>query len=329
MRKILVIGCGSIGQRHIRALLSIGEINISAYRTGKGQLVNLDDEIKKDVKIFNNEDDAFDWEPSHVIISNPTNLHLKYLVKSMQLGTKVFIEKPIANNYYELENASFPLSEIKEYDGIVGFNLRFNSIIQKIGSLITTQTYGKAISADLMVGHYLPFWHSYENYRKSYAARSDLGGGVLRTLCHEIDLAQYFFGKINTVFAKVEKLTSLEIDVDDIVDIIMKTDGCKRVLIHMDYLNPIQTREGKIFFEKGLLDYNCNNGEIHFTDYDSKQKNLIFKSSEHYNNQYISQMKNFIEGKSEISCTIKEGIEEMKIIKCCEDSNKQGKEIYV
>jgi len=329
VRKILVIGCGSIGQRHIKALLSIGENNIAAYRTEKGQLVSLDDEIKNNVEVFKNEDVAFAWEPSHIIISNPTNLHLKYLVKSIQLGTKVFVEKPITNNYDELENASIPLSKIKEYDGIIGFNLRFNSLINKIRSIITSQVYGKAISANLMVGYYLPFWHPDEDYRKSYAARLDLGGGVLRTLCHEIDLAQYFFRKINKVFAKVEKLSSLETDVDDFVDIIMETENCKHVLIHLDYLNPVLLREGRILFDRGLLDYNLNNKEIYFTDYVNKQKELIFKGNENYDDQYILQMNHFIKGKSEIACKIKEGIEVMKVIKCCEESGKEGREIYL
>lgn len=327
MRKILVIGCGSIGQRHVKALLSTGENNIAAYRTEKGQLVNLDDEIRNDVKVFKNEDAAFAWKPSHIIISNPTSLHLKYLVKGIQLGIKVFIEKPITNNYYELENASIPLSELEESNGVVGFNLRFHSLIQKVKSIIMSHKYGKVISANLMVGHYLPFWHPHEDYRKSYAARSDLGGGVLRTLCHEIDLAQYLFGEINKVFAKVEKLSSLEIDVDDIVDIIMGTDSCKRVLIHMEYLNPVLIREGKILFDNGLLDYNYNNGEIYFTNYINKQRELIFKSNDNYDDQYVLQMSHFIKEKSEIACTFKEGIEVMKVIKCCEESNKEGREI--
>lgn len=327
MNKILVIGCGSIGQRHIRALLSIGENNIAAYRTGKGQLKELNDEIKNDVTVFKNEDAAFAWKPSHVIISNPTGLHLKYLLKCIKIGIKVFVEKPITNNYFELEKASIPISEVKEHDGIVGFNLRFHSLINRIRNIIISHQYGKVIYSDMKVGHYLPFWHPYEDYRKSYAARLDLGGGVLRTLCHEIDLAQYFFGEINKVFAKVEKLSSLEIDVDDSVDIMMETDNCRRVLIHLDYLNPLPVREGKILFEKVFLEYNYYSGEIFFTDYVNIQKEEIFKSNENDDTQYILQMKHFIKGNSEIACTIKEGIKVMKVIQCCEESSREKKEI--
>ncbi|MBA7582435.1 hypothetical protein ES708_24363 [subsurface metagenome] len=71
----------------------------------------------------------------------------------------------------------------------------------------------------MYVGEYLPFWHPYEDYRKSYAAKKELGGGVLRTLSHEIDLVQYWFGEYEKIFAKISKISDLDIEVDDSTDI--------------------------------------------------------------------------------------------------------------
>jgi len=327
VNKILVIGCGSIGQRHIKALLKIGESNIATYRTGKGQLKELDEEIRKHVEVFSDEDYAFAWKPTHIVISNPTSLHLEYLIKSIQIGANMFIEKPITSNYSELENASVPLSEIEGCEGVVGFNLRFHSLIRQVKCMVASNQYGKTIYANLTVGHYLPLWHPYEDYRDSYVSRKDLGGGVIRTLSHEIDLVQHFFGKISKVFAKVDKLSSLEIDVDDMVGLMLETDNCKHILVHMDYLNPIPVREGKILFEKGLLEYSYNRGKIYFTDYVSKRKKVIFKSNEDYDEQYISQMKSFVTGNSNTACMIGEGIEVMRVIQSCEESSRTGGEI--
>ena len=328
MNKILVIGCGSIGQRHIKALLKNGESNIAAYRTGKGQLKELDKEIREHVEEFSDEDYAFAWKPTHIIISNPTSLHLEYLIKSIKIGANVFIEKPITGNYSELENVTVPLSQLKEYEGVVGFNLRFHSLIRQVKGIVASNQYGKVIYVNLTVGHYLPSWHPYEDYRDSYASRKDFGGGVIRTLSHEIDLVQYFFGKIKKVFAKVEKLSSLEIDVDDVADLMLETDNCKRILIHMDYLNPVPVREGKMLFEKGLLEYSYNRGEIHFTDYVSGQNEVIFKDNEDYDEQYTSQMKSFInKGDSNTACMLEEGVEVMRVIQCCEESSRTGEEI--
>ncbi len=327
MNRILIIGCGSIGRRHIRALISLGERNIAAYRTEKGGLRDLDADIKEFVLIFRDETDAFAWRPTHVIISNPTKFHLNYLEKSMKAGAIVFVEKPLADCFYDIEKMPYSLSEIKRYNGIVGFNMRYHSLVANLKGLIDSNQYGKVISAHLMVGHYLPFWHPYEDFRKSYAAIRALGGGALRTLCHEIDLAMYLFGKCRSIYAKVQKLGILEIDVDDTTDIIAEAELCKHLLLHMDFLNPLSMRRGSILFEEGLLEYDYVAGEINFTDYNGLQTEKIFSTDESYKAQYIAQMKHFLSGNSEISCSLEGGIEIMKIIDACEKSNETGRVI--
>lgn len=327
MNKILVIGCGSIGQRHIRALLSNGEKNIAAYRTKKGQIKNLPKDINNFVKQFCKEDEAFNWKPTHVIISNPTSLHFIFLKKSIIRKLNILVEKPLANNFLDIMNSEIPISELIKINGIVGYNLRFHTLIKKVRNIITSYQYGNAIKANLSVGHYLPFWHPYEDYRKSYAAIKSLGGGTLRNLSHEIDLVQYFFGNVEKLFAKVKKLSNLEIDVDDTVNIIMESEYCKCISVQMNCLYPLPIRKGEIFFERGLLEYNYFTGKIFFTDYDKKQKNQIFSTRESYERQYIIQMKHFLEGNSKIACTIKEGINVIKIIDNCERSSKEGKEV--
>ena len=122
----------------------------------------------------------------------------------------------------------------------------------------------------MYVGEYLPFWHLYEDYRKSYAAKKELGGGALRTLSHEIDLGQYLFGNYNKIFAKISKISDLDINVDDSTDIFTEMKNGIILKISMDYLNPFGIRNGEIFFEKGLLKYNFSKKEVIFTDYKNR-----------------------------------------------------------
>ena len=328
MNKILIIGCGSIGQRHIQALLKLGEMNIAAYRTGKGQVKKLPEEIDSNIHVFTNIETALNWNPTHLIISNPTSLHLKYIRIGIKNGLKIFVEKPITNSLKEFNKNTITIDEIKNYKGIVGYNLRFNKLFKKIKELIETKKYGNALSSYLEVGHYLPFWHPYEDYRKSYAAKKELGGGVLKTLSHEIDLVFYLFKDINNIFAKINKLSKLEIDVDDNVDILLSSDLCKSIRIHLDYLKPLPTRKGEVQFEEGLLEYNFNESTIYFTDYKTKKKELIFSEKTDYNDQYIDQMKYFLSknNNSNIACTFGEGIKSLKAINVCEISNIKGVE---
>ena len=323
MNKILVIGAGSIGQRHIKSLINIGEQNIAVLRTGKGQMSELNKDIKDFVQIFTDEKIAFSWKPSHIVISNPTSLHMDFVIKAINKNISFLVEKPLCSSYREIKK--IPASN--DYYGIVGYNLRFHSLFNKIKDILEKGCYGKILKASLSVGHYLPFWHPEQDYSLRYEASKELGGGVLRTLSHEIDLAQYFFGNFEKIFAKVKRISDLNIFADDDVDIMALTKNNIFIKIHQDFLNPLISRKGEILFDTGLLEYNYIDGTIEFTSYKSAQKQIIFSAQEPYNCQYELQMKSFIAGHKGQACTITEEINNMNVIRYCEESTLKGKEI--
>ncbi|MBA7580705.1 hypothetical protein ES708_22599 [subsurface metagenome] len=182
----------------------------------------------------------------------------------------------------------------------------------------------------MYVGEYLPFWHLYEDYRKSYAAKKELGGGALRTLSHEIDLGQYLFGNYNKIFAKISKISDLDINVDDSTDIFTEMKNGIILKISMDYLNPFGIRNGEIFFEKGLLKYNFSKKEVIFTDYKNRGTVTLLKIDHYdYDEQYKIQMINFLTKNNKELCSLEEGINVLKVIDRCEESNRKGRMVYV
>lgn len=92
----------------------------------------------------------------------------------------------------------------------MGCNLRFHDCIKKMKSLLEKETIGKIISVKVECGAYLPDWHPYEDYSKGYAARDDLGGGVVLTCIHELDYLYWFFGEIKEVFSITGKFSNLK-----------------------------------------------------------------------------------------------------------------------
>ncbi len=324
----MFFGLGSIGLRHLQVLNEIGKFDIAAYRTKKG-LKKIPEEIEKKIKFFYNENNAFAWNPNFIIVSNPTNLHLNYILKSIDYNIDALIEKPIANDFNKVKEVKDRI--IKRNNKIyIGYNLRFHPIVKKIKEIIDSGKFGKVLKAELYVGEYLPFWHPYEDYRKSYAAKKELGGGVLRTLSHEIDLGQYWFGEYKKIFAKVLKISDLDINVDDNTDIFAEMKDRIILKISMDYLNPLGIRKGEIFFGKGLLKYNFLKKEIIFTDYKNKENKILLKI-DYYdrNEQYRCQMENLLKNNDKKLCSLEEGINVLKIIDKCEKSNRKGRMIYV
>ena len=329
MKKGLVIGSGSIGIRHIRSFLKTG-CELAAYRTKKGNISELPHDIKNDLMIFHDEEEAFAWAPEFIIISNPTNLHMKYLLKAIDRNIDVLVEKPVAIGMDEIEIAHEMISNRKNRVA-VGYNLRFHPIVNTIKDIISSKRYGKVLKADLRVGHYLPYWHPYEDYRTGYAARSELGGGVLRTLSHEIDLGQYWFGNYREIFSKILKISELEIDVDDYTLISAKMENGVVLNISMDYLSPVFERNGSILFEKGLLQYDIGNPEIRFAEYGKETgwQTIEKLIGYDYNDQYESQSRHFLSGNQTKICSLEEGIEVLRIISKCEESNEKGMIINV
>ena len=324
----MIFGCGSIGVRHLRALEEINDVEIAAYRTGKGKK-EIPENLLKKLKVFFDEEEAFAWEPDFVIISNPTSLHLGYVLKTIDRDIDALIEKPVASSYKEIEAVENKIRARKNKI-YVGFNLRFHPIIREISRIIGADRYGKVLKADLYVGGYLPFWHPYEDYRTGYAARTELGGGALRTLCHEIDLGQHWFGNFSRISAKVLKISDLDIDVDDNADILAEMRSGVLLKITMDYLNPVLERRGRILFEKGLLEYSLSTTDIMFTGYDTKESQLLLKMENYdYDAQYKCQMERFINRSSEEICTLDEGINVTRIIDICEKSSQTGRMLRV
>jgi len=321
MIKVLIIGLGSIGQRHAKVLLAIGIENIAALRTNKGQK-KIDSSLQS-IEFFEEDVDAFNWNPTHIIISNPTSLHLHYVALAIEKGVKFFVEKPITNELTDIED----ICSIDNVNGVVGYNLRFHGLFMHIKKLIDNQMYGSLITAKLHVGQYLPNWHPYEDYRKAYYARKELGGGGLRTLSHEIDLMQFFFGKVKSVFAKVQTNSNLEIDVDDVTNIIASTELCSQVYVHINLLDPNAKREGMIYFSEGVIKYDIISSEIIFTANNGDEK-VIYSKKENIDLQYQNQMKEFIGIEStSYACSYAQGISVMQIINKCEESNDKKQEV--
>ena len=326
MIKILVIGCGSIGIRHIRSLQANAVKNIAAYRTNQGTIKELPSDIRDCLKIFTDFNEVEAWAPTHIIVSNPTSLHPIFLKKAIISKCRVLVEKPIADTTTNLLRY-VQVEELLAAKGCVGYNLRFHGVFNKLKDIIDSNIYGKTLSASLNVGHYLPFWHPYEDYREGYAAQKRLGGGVLRTLSHEVDLVQYLFGKIKSVNAVVGKISDLEIDCDDNVDIMCNTQICSIVKIHLDYLNPVVERYGRILFDQGLLIYDFIKGSIFWTDYQTRKQNEIYHTDEDYNEQYIKQISDFCNGVTSICCDLRDGLHILNVIEACEQSSTEEKTI--
>lgn len=303
--KILMVGLGSIGQRHLRNILKVlgDEAEISAYRVRKEQGVvterlSIEEGSGLDRKyaytLYDDLESALSASPKAVFICNPSSKHIPVALAAARKGCHLFIEKPLSHNLEGIEELISLVNE-KGIVGIVGFQLRFHPCFVKLKSLIQEGSIGNILSVHIEVGEYLPDWHRWEDYRRMYAARKDLGGGVVLTQIHEIDYASDLFGQPRSVYALGGHFSSLELDVEDTANILMECNYRGRVLpvfIHMDYLQKPPTRECKVIGEKGTITMDLCNLQVVTVDNDGKTK--VYQCNSFDRNQlFLDEMRHF------------------------------------
>ena len=329
--KAVVIGCGSIGQRHIKNLKSIGIKSIYALRTKKGFHQDLPDDLG--VIELNDWNDIAKEKPDIAIISNPTSLHLETALKLIPFVKGVLMEKPLSNS---LEGVDRLIKLINKNNTVLfmGHNLMFHPIISNIKEFINSNNVGNIINIQCQVGHWLPDWHPYENYKKSYFAKKRLGGGVALTLIHEIHLAIELAGKPLEVCGMKSSSSLLDVDkdIDVISDIMIKHDSGCVSQIHMDYIQKPFHRSGLVTFEQSWISYDFNEQKVVAQLPNNKLPSTIWSDKNYDNNEmYIKQLKCFIEyveeGRVKHSYDIKGGVESLWVVDSYLKSDLQKKNI--
>ncbi len=270
--KALFIGLGGIGQRHLRNLKNMlaDQVEVIAYRSRKLSAVLTDKlelapgedlETKYQVQAFDDLDAALAQKLEIAFICNPTAMHIPVALKVAQAGCHLFIEKPLSHSVVGVDKL-INLVQEKKLAGYVGYQLRFHPCLVRGRALLDQKAIGQVLAVEVEVGEYLPGWHTYEDYRQMYAARKDLGGGVVLSQIHELDYLYWFFGMPKRVFTLGGHLSSLEIDVEDVASSLLEYELEGKhvpVHIHQDYVQRPPSRSCKIIGDSGkiLLDLNA------------------------------------------------------------------------
>lgn len=307
MFKILIIGLGSIGQRHLRNLryLLKDDVDIWAVRTRRLQYVITDQltldlkaniEERYKIRVFNELEEALNEGPDIVFITNPTSLHIPAALAAAQAGCHLFIEKPLSHNYDGIPEL-ITIVESNKSVCFIGYQLRFHPCVKKVKSLLTNGAIGKLMAVRLEVGEYLPDWHQYEDYRQSYAARKDLGGGVILTQIHELDLIYDWFGLPRRVFAVGGHLSSLEIDVPDVASILYECDYADHTLpvhVQLDYLQRPPNRKYQFIGEQGKIYVDLNVLTVHKIEAKSDCEKKYNFSGVPRNQMFLDELVHFL-----------------------------------
>lgn len=325
--KYLIAGLGSVGRRHMRNLIALGETDIVLYRTHKATLP--DDELEGHPVETDLIEALRKLRPDAVIVSNPTSMHLDVAIPAAETGCAILLEKPIAASMERVD----VLQKTVQKSGskiLVAFQFRFHPGMVKTKELIQTGEIGRVVSASVHFGEYLPAWHPWEDYRKGYAARSDMGGGVVATQCHSLDYLPWLVGKrVESVWGFAAKLSDLEVTADDTSKIGLRFEGGALGSLHLDYNQQPPEHEFRIIGTNGTIKWNLADGAARIYRTEKKDWDVFpLPAGWERNVMFQEQTRHFIdivEGKAAPSCTLGDGVQVQKIISSVHESQKTGR----
>ena len=291
--EILVIGAGSIGRRHINNLNNLGYEDVDVVDINDANLgyVKKNFGIKETFTDFNDALNSKDYDMGFIL--TPPIYHIPMALELAKKGVDLFLEKPLSHNLEHVDE----LINVKEDNNLiimVGYNLRFNFELRELKSYIEKGMLGKVYYIRAEVGQYLPDWRPWQDYRKSYTAIKESGGGIILDGSHEIDyvmwLANNKLKEVKTIYGKV---SDLEINVEDIAESIFRFENGIIASIHLNMIERGYNRYCKVVGEKGSIKWIFKDNVLEF--YDAESKEFTIKRYEIDSNySYLEELKHFL-----------------------------------
>lgn len=308
----LVVGAGSIGERYIRNLWSIGFTRIAVLRSRNLPFRDVGDATLKIVRSWT---DVSALNAKVAFICTPTAMHLKDARRCIELGMHVLVEKPLSNTMDGIEE----LKECALRRGVliqVGYMMRYHPLLEKVRNFRLENAFGNLLYMNSYWAEYLPDWHPWEDYRESYAARKTMGGGVALTLSHDLDLSNWIAGE------EIEKSQSLfnyksmlEIDVEAGADFLISYKNGVTSHVHLNYFQKSRERWYQYVFEEAVIRVDFFNAEMLIRG--ATEQSVLRVDNFDRNQLFLSQLQAFftnIENPGQSLVNIRES---EQIIKMC------------
>jgi hypothetical protein len=289
MMRVAVIGLGNIAKRHrsnIKKMFPEAEIIVmsASGRLPSEMICNAD-------YIVSNIQNIIDYTVDMAIIASPAPLHSLHAIPLIEAGIPVLIEKPVTTSVEDAKSIIKAKSKYQVNAG-VGYCLKYLSSALFVKKFIESGRAGKVINANIEIGQYLPDWRPNTDYKKSVSAVHSLGGGVLFELSHDIDYAQWLFGKLEIEHALIRNTGELGIEVEDVADILATSQSGCVVSLHLDFLQRQASRKCKIISNRGALVWDLIKNQVVWTD-ETGESVLFSDELWDRNKMYLNMLSDF------------------------------------
>jgi predicted dehydrogenase len=287
--EVLVAGLGSIGERHVRNLLDLGQTDITVLRRADTLPRTLEAGAFRTVT---DADTAFARGPSAVIIATPSALHLPLLARAIEAGVPSMVEVPLASSLDGLSDAAAQATA-QNLPVLVGHNLRFHPCLQHVRESVVRGDIGDVLYSQAQFGEFLPPSHPWEDYRGRYEGRKDLGGGAIFTSIHEVDHAVWLFGDVEAV-TSVTRTRVLDIDVEDTAMMLIEHSSGVLSQITLDFVQRPYRRWLQVVGSKGTLEWEFLSNKVRrYTERGPEWEKAFSAQDYDVGQSYVDELEHF------------------------------------
>lgn len=332
INRILIVGHGSIGKRHLRLArehFPDADIRVLRHQTANELPKNADG-------LFTNILEAVSFNPQIAVIANPATFHIQIAQALAEAGANLLIEKPISSSLSGVKHLIKTVEE-KSLILLVGYNLRFLRSLQFFKDQLDKSIIGKVLSVRCEMGNYLPSWRPESNYRDGVSARKELGGGALLELSHELDFLRWIFGDVEWIKSTLSQQSGLDLDVEDTAHLTLgftsKTMDYQLVgSVNLDFIRHDPTRICTVIGEKGSLQWNGITDQVLLYEASASEWNELGSFMSKRDDSYVSEWGNFLDCLSKNGSpmvTGTDGLKVLQIIEAARKSSKSGKKEFI
>jgi predicted dehydrogenase len=325
--RILIVGLGSVGRRHLRNLLALGQTDLVLLRSGKS---TLPEEDLQGYPVVRDVEAALCTRPQAAVIATPTSLHLQPAIPLARAGVHLLLEKPVSHSLEGVQG----LRDAAAQGGaqvMVAYMYRQHPGLQAVRGWLAEGTIGRPLVAQAHYGDYLPGWHPWEDYRTSYSARSDLGGGVVLTLCHPLDYLLWLLGDVDQVSAMTASTAGFGIDVEDSAQAAVRFASGALGDVHLNYVQRPASHHLTILGTEGTLTWDQSDGAARLFRAAAGAWDVCEAPAGYErNDMFVAEAKAFLEvaaGRSGPEPSLEDGIRSLELALAIRESARQGRSV--
>jgi predicted dehydrogenase len=262
------------------------------YRTFQSTLKDVD---TSEWRTTGSLDEALSYRPAIAIVSNPSAKHVEVALAAARAGCHLFIEKPLADSLEHCPELARVVRE-KRLTTMIGCQFRFHPLLGSLRAALHAGRIGEPLGARAEWGEYLPDWHPWEDHRKAYSARADLGGGVVLTLIHALDYLYWLFGAVGDVQAVTRSVPSLQTAAsDDWAEILLRFTGGPIAQVHLDYVQKPSVHRLCVWGDRGRAVLDFQAGTLVWQSTDGTTETEHVPEGFERNTMFVDEMREFLD----------------------------------